>query len=786
MTVGELIVKIGADIKEYQKKIEEVQKKNKKLYDTFNKVGNASIVAGTAMLSGVGLMVKTATEYNQKMAEVSTLLGGAIEKTKKYKEATKKLAESVGKDFSDMAGGLYQVISAFGETDNTLKILEIAAKDATAGVASTTDAINLLSAVSKGYNDTSTEMIQKVSDLSFLTVKLGQTTFPELASTIGKVVPIASSLNISVEELYAGFATLTGVTGSTADVATQLRSAMVSLLNPTEDMSDAIHSLGYESGEAMVKSLGFGGTLQALAKYAEENDIPLAKLFGRVEAVTAALAVAGPQSEDYAKKLEAMKKSAGSTDEAFKAMTEGINKTGFTVQQAKVEFMNLVDALSASVLPYIKQLFNVIKNLIDWFDKLSPAIKDVIGPMMMFGGLGLIVAGGIMKIIGPLTQIIGLLPAVASGFMTIQAAGGPILWIIEAIAAAVALLYLAWKNNWGGIRDKTQEVIEFLKPYITTAWNVIKTTILTTVRIIHDVVTGDWEDLKNVAQTIWNGIKDFIIAAWNSIKEKSAEIWNGIIAGIQNLWTSIQTTISGWGESLVNLGHEIVGKLVTGIANAYEGFRSVVSELWSIIWTVINTWWENLINFGHEIVGKIATGIANKYKGFRKVVNELWEIIKTVFNNAWSGLLGIGRRIVEGIWSGIKGATGWILGKLKSWVGDVLGWLKKMFGIGSPSKITTEYGKFLGLGLVEGIEKTIPDVARAIDSMINLTKGFSVEPSLAANAGFSNVPKTTTFNLSVNVNVENMSGDEQDIYELSRKVAEEIRKEIMIYQFQEA
>ena len=48
------------------------------------------------------------------------------------------------------------------------------------------------------------------------------TTFPELAASIGRVVPVAAKMNVAQEELFAGFATLTGVTGSAAEVSTQL------------------------------------------------------------------------------------------------------------------------------------------------------------------------------------------------------------------------------------------------------------------------------------------------------------------------------------------------------------------------------------------------------------------------------------------------------------------------------------------------------------------------------------------------------------------------------------
>ena len=66
------------------------------------------------------------------------------------------------------------------------------------------------------------EEVNRVSDIAFQTIKLGQTTMGELASSIGGTVPLAATLGVSLEEVMGAMAALTGVTGTTAEVATQL------------------------------------------------------------------------------------------------------------------------------------------------------------------------------------------------------------------------------------------------------------------------------------------------------------------------------------------------------------------------------------------------------------------------------------------------------------------------------------------------------------------------------------------------------------------------------------
>lgn len=230
--------------------ISDVAKTSRSLSDSFKDfgkgmkdVGGSLSAAITLPIVGIGTAaIKAATDMNAMMANIQSL-GLGTDRVLELKESIQDLAIEMGKSTTDMADGMYQIISTFGDGVDAVASLEIAAKAGAAGLATTTDAINLIAAVTKGYGDTSLEAQQKVSDLAFQTVNLGQTTFPELAAAIGKVVPIAAALGVTQEELFAQMATLTGVTGSTAEVTTQLRATYQALLKPTTDMAGSIEEV---------------------------------------------------------------------------------------------------------------------------------------------------------------------------------------------------------------------------------------------------------------------------------------------------------------------------------------------------------------------------------------------------------------------------------------------------------------------------------------------------------------------------------------------------------------
>ena len=311
---------------------------------------------------------KTAISFNRELANVATLIPGQVKRINELKESVKLLSIESGKSLTDLTGGLYQVISAFGDAADTEEKLNIVTKAAIAGQSSTTASLNLLSAVTKAYGDTSATALKKVSDLAFETVRLGQTTFPELASSMQQVTAIAKSLGVTQEELFTSYATLTGVTGSASEVSTQLRGAMTALMGPSESLQKLYDKLGVSSGKAFIQQEGFQGALAEVIKYAEETGTSLQDLLGRQKAIIGATALGSAQAEVYARKFGEIAVASKSTDKAFDEVSKGINKQGFELKQLSAQWKVLQSQIGDKVL---KATGNLIPSLTNLFGKLS-------------------------------------------------------------------------------------------------------------------------------------------------------------------------------------------------------------------------------------------------------------------------------------------------------------------------------------------------------------------------------------------------------------------------------
>ena len=540
--------------------------------------------ATTAAVAFSTAAVTAAAGYQKELSNVQTLLTGTDEeiaaRTASISSDVLSISDKTGVATSNLTDGMYQVISAFGDVDDASSILETAAKSAAAGNATTTDSVNLLSAVTKGYGDISAEAVQKAADLSFATVRLGQTSFPELASSIGKVVPLASALGVQQEELYGTFATLTGVTGSTAEVATQYKSVLSGLMSPSKSMDAALSKIGYSTADAAIQSLGFQGTLEALMGTVGGDTQAMAKLFSSVEAQTAILALCGKQSSTYAEKTAEMYNATGAADEAFARQTDNLD---YKIQKLTNRFQNFLTKAGLKLLPYLEKLADkAIPYLTDAMDKGLVILDDILPKAekaVQFAAehkeLFIALASGVLTAVTAFKTLKTAMTAIsaAKNLATVfkgASSGGSLLGgvlklntVRFALAAGVIIaVVVAVYRNW----DKLTALAQRMGTKVSEVWTSIQTAVLTTVAAL---VSG--------FQTNFPLLSAYLSGWWNSV---SATVEN-VKAIFFNLIQFVENVFSGnWGaawQNIVNIFANIFGAIVNLAKAPMNGVISAIN-----------------------------------------------------------------------------------------------------------------------------------------------------------------------------------------------------------------
>lgn len=487
-------------------------------------VGKAALVGTAAAFIGVAAAgtaaVTQAASFQAEMQNVGTLLDGEV-KTKLQGMGTdlKKVSMDTGVATADLTSGLYQTISAFGESAESVKQLEIAAKAAKAGGATTTDAINLLSAVTKGYGDTSAQAMQQVSDMAFQTVKLGQTTFPELASSMGGVVAMSSQMGVSQQELFGSLATLTGVTGGTAEVCTQLEGVMSSFMSPSAEMSKALKQLGYDSGAAALEAEGMQGVVQKLLNEVGGSQIDLANLFSEKTAKQAVLALSGDLANTWQQKTAAMADASGAASKAFETQQDSVSAM---VGKVKNAGQVMLTSLGEKALPYItKALEKVIEHLPQMeaaFDTVAANIGPAIN--MIATGMEPILAtwqpiisqigqqfAGAFGEGGIIVSAAALLMPVIQGISTIAAEVFPVIaQIAGELGEKFASAFGSMSSHTGFLQELLATAGPAISSILQTTWTVIGPILdlgINVVKLFAAAFEKAFPAIQSVVSTVW-------------------------------------------------------------------------------------------------------------------------------------------------------------------------------------------------------------------------------------------------------------------------------------------
>lgn len=564
-----------------------------------------AVVGMTAFAAAGGIAIKQAIDFEAQMKNVSTLLDGDVDaKMRNLSSDVKKVSVETGISTENLSSGLYEVISAFGESGDSVRQLTIAAKAAKAGNAETSESVKMLSAVTKGYGDTSAEAVQKAADLAFATVKLGQTSFPELASSMGAVIPLASTLKVSQEELFGAMATLTGVTGNTSEVTTQLKATMQGFMSPSAEMSKALKAMGYESGAAALESEGLGSILNKLKESVNGDEVAFASFFSSVEAKNAVLALAGTQAENFASKTNAMYEASGMADEAFQKQTSSVKEMA---NKVKNHGMVILMSLGEKALPVVSK---ALEKLIDFMPKLETTINSVVSKASpIFEGLGNVVSNVVSGFMDTIVEMEPVISDVMSGFGSVVEAAAPVLEdLFAGISSVVETVFPVISDIIGEVGEKVSPILQKMGEHSETLKGIIEecapaiSEALQTgwdiVSPIFDLATAAADLLLSAFEKAFPGIKSVVSEVWEFIKP-ILEKMGDAIGAVANEVQKMANTVSGYnpeGDKLIAASKTVTGGSGAAATMKRTGQNATGTSYWRGGYTTVGEHGTELID----------------------------------------------------------------------------------------------------------------------------------------------------------------------------------------------
>jgi hypothetical protein len=144
----------------------------------------------------------------------------------------------------------------------------------------------------------------------------------------------------------------------------------------------------------------------------------------------------------------------------------------------------------------------------------------------------------------------------------------------------------------------------------------------------------------------------------------------------------------------------IVAAFKAGATWVMNILRALPGQIVSIFTGAMN--W--LISAGANLVAGLWNGWNSAWAGFWNTVAGIVRAIFNFFAPSYQWLLSAGKNLLIGLWNGIASMGGWLWDQVQRWANSVISGIKSFFGLGSPSRITAQYGEWLVEGLGNGID----------------------------------------------------------------------------------
>lgn len=310
--------------------------------------------------NGIQGLAGSYDSFNKSMRAVNTMAGQDKDGFKELTEQVSELSKVIPMAREELAGGLYQVISNGVPEDNWINFLEQSSKAAVGGMADLGQTVTVTSTIIKNYG-LEWETAGSIQDKIQKTAKNGVTSFEQLAAALPRVSGSASQLGISIDELMAVFATITGVTGNTAEVSTQLAAVLTALIKPSSEAGKAAEAMGISFNAASIKEAGglenFLRTLDTTiteysARTGELKETIYGNLFGSAEALRVLTSLTGEQKEKFSRNIREMADSTGTVEQAFGEMSETGEAENQMLRNKAAAYTDLFASMASMAAPY--------------------------------------------------------------------------------------------------------------------------------------------------------------------------------------------------------------------------------------------------------------------------------------------------------------------------------------------------------------------------------------------------------------------------------------------------
>lgn len=510
--LGDLTLTVGADTRNFNKRMNDVQRRTKATFGNIQKLGVGMSAAVTAPLAAMAAKsFGVAADFEQSMAKVAAVSGATAGEFKKLEQDALRLGSATRFTATEVSGLQLEFSKLGFSADEITKVTESTLALAQASGSDLAQSATVAGSVLRafGLDASETGRVTDVMAASFSSTALDMDTF---ADSMKYVAPVAKSAGLSLEETTAMLGTLAnaGIKGSQA--GTSLRRIISQLGATGGDVAGAIENLAKQG-------LNLADAKDEVGRNAQSALLVLSQGTG----VTKELGDAFNNAQGKAKQM------AGVMDSTSRG---ALARMQSAIEGAQIAFGKVLAPVVEKVAAFVGDLANKMQSL-------SPATKKVV-----------LIVGGLAAALGPLLLAIsGLgmaLPALGTaigGAFTV--ATGPIGLTIAAVAGLAYVIFSMW--------DEVRQPLTDIANYFISLYNESETLRVAVAGVKQTFIAAFkgmflWVRLvvghvKLLGQFMYTAAKDGFGAAVDEAKEHLAQMDQDVIDTGKDIYDGFQEGI---------------------------------------------------------------------------------------------------------------------------------------------------------------------------------------------------------------------------------------------------
>lgn len=352
--------------------------------------------------------------------------------------------------------------------------------------------------------------------------------------------------------------------------------------------------------------------------------------------------------------------------------------TNQEIRRLQESWKAVKNELGELLLPVLKDLIAILRELIDWWNGLSDTTKQsivhflefaaVLGPIVTIVGK-LITIIGFIKNLGIASSIVNLTKVVGSfgiAFKTILtqsvALFGKLLSAVKVLGTGIVAVFKTilsvvgsvLKSILGLVQSFGSAVVNGVKAVVSAIPNIIQGI----VTAIQNIIQGFISFLTSTAGGVVLVISGVITAVWNFVKmwQEGTDIIHGLLMTLGIALTAVGAIILG--------APALVTAVIAAIVAAVAFLVLAIHEHWDDI----KAWWTGkVVPWFKETGEKFKEGWQKFWQGVKDVFSKIWQSIKDAFHSAGEWLSNAVSKIGElfnKIGESIANGAKWVLDKL--------------------------------------------------------------------------------------------------------------------------